>query len=60
MESLEHALSRGKRRRIITTASFFLLERPELRECQVRFDVLYIPEPTGNVCHIEGAFDGDY
>jgi putative endonuclease len=61
MESLEHAISRDKRRRIVTTAAFFLSRNPSFRNHQARFDVLYVPAGGGRteVCHIEGAFDGD-
>lgn len=61
MESLEHAISRDKRRRIVTTAAYYLRRNQEFRNHQTRFDVLYIPVGGArtDVCHIEGAFDGD-
>src|SRR3954465_7107688 len=36
------SVSRGKQRRVAATAALFLQQRPDLRGCRVRFDVLIL------------------
>lgn len=49
------SISRGKQRRIILTASLFLDQRPELRSCRVRFDVIVVR--NGRIEWLRQAFD---
>jgi len=49
------SISRGKQRRVAATAALFLQQRPELRRCRVRFDVLILRD--GNIEWLKAAFD---
>jgi len=45
----------GKQRRIAATSALFLQQRPELRRCRVRFDVIVIRD--GEIEWIKHAFE---
>jgi putative endonuclease len=49
------SISRGKQRRVAATAALFIQQRPDLRHCRVRFDVLILR--NGNVEWLKAAFD---
>ena len=55
-ENIEKVLDMGKRRRIITTARFFLATHPTYESCAVRFDVLLIRPDSAVFEHIPDAF----
>jgi putative endonuclease len=49
------SVSRAKQHRIILTAGLFLDQRPELRGCRVRFDVIVVRD--GRIEWLRQAFD---
>ncbi len=49
------SVSRGKQRRVAATTALFLQNRPDLRRCRVRFDVIILRD--GNVEWLKAAFD---
>jgi putative endonuclease len=49
------SITRGKQRRVAATAALFLQQRPDLRRCRVRFDVLILRD--GNIEWLKAAFD---
>jgi putative endonuclease len=49
------SISRGKQRRVAATAALFIQQRPDLRHCRVRFDVLILR--NGIVEWLKAAFD---
>ena len=49
------SIGRGKQRRVAATAALFLQQRPDLRRCRVRFDVLILRD--GNIEWLKAAFD---
>lgn len=49
------SVSRAKQRRIIATAGLFLDHHPQLRRCQVRFDVIAVRD--GQLEWLRHAFD---
>jgi len=49
------SITSGKQRRIAATTALFLQQRPDLRRCRVRFDVIIVRD--GNVEWLKAAFD---
>ena len=49
------SIGRGKQRRVVATTSLFLQQRPDLRDCRVRFDVIILRD--GKVEWLRHAFD---
>jgi putative endonuclease len=49
------SVSRAKQRRVAGTTALFLQQRPELRGCRVRFDVIVVRD--GNIEWLKHAFD---
>jgi putative endonuclease len=49
------SVGRAKQQRIILTAGLFLDQRPELRRCRVRFDVIVVKD--GRIEWLRQAFD---
>jgi putative endonuclease len=49
------SVGHGKQRRIALTSALFLQQRPELRHCRVRFDVIVIRD--GEIEWIKHAFE---
>lgn len=59
VEALQYSIGPVKRRRIITTARYFLLQNPRFEVLPVRFDVVLIGAVGGGVYHIRDAFVWD-
>ncbi|HUX51685.1 MAG TPA: YraN family protein [Spirochaetia bacterium] len=60
LESLEHAISAAKRRRIIQTAVWFLQTNRCYDQYHIRFDVIHIATGSDSVVrHLQSAFDGE-
>lgn len=49
------SVNRGKQRRVAATTALFLQQRPELRRCRVRFDVIILRD--GKIEWLKAAFD---
>lgn len=56
MESLEHSVDLRKRERIKETASHYLYRHPELGECRIRFDLIFLSGKMEYMEHWEHAF----
>ena len=57
-DSLEWAVDRRKRRRIVGGSRHFLMRHPEYDGFGVRYDVILVSDHLGRVEHIEAAFEG--
>ena len=56
MDSIEHAVGREKRRRIIETAKIFLDRNRQYNCMHIRFDVILIGRDPADIDHLESAF----
>jgi len=54
MENLAYGIDRGKRRRIIETAKYFLSRNRQYYRMGIRFDVVFVDK--GAVTHLASAF----
>lgn len=61
VESLEYALSKEKRRRIVTAAMVFWKEHAEYADYHARFDVIHIDTASNRsgIVQLEDAFNGE-
>jgi putative endonuclease len=55
-EGLEQSLSPKKKRRIIETAKYFLLNHREYNDRPIRFDVVFLSPREGTLTRYESAF----
>jgi len=55
-ENLEYAINRTKRRRIVETSRYFLLQCQQYRDFRLRYDVVFLSRRTGEVHHLINAF----
>lgn len=55
-DSLEYAVSRKKRRRIIHTTKAFIERNKRYEGRRIRFDVLYLNVPVHNIEHLKDVF----
>ncbi len=53
---LEYAIDRRKQRRIRQASRAFLARRPDLRELELGYDVVFVQGTR--IEHLQGAFDG--
>lgn len=56
LHNLEISLGRGKIERIVRTAEHFLASRPDLQDCSVRFDVIFLSQDGEKLEHFPDAF----
>jgi putative endonuclease len=59
VESLEHSITAGKRRKIQDAARWYLYGHPELRGYGVRFDLIFVHGNLSEANHFENAFGED-
>lgn len=55
-ESLEHSVDFLKQKRIKQTALIYLYRHPELGDCRIRFDLVFLSRKRGILNHWDNAF----
>ncbi len=55
---LEYSIDSRKRERIRQAARLYVARNPEIADCRLRFDVIFLGPVGSEVSHIEGAFTG--
>lgn len=58
-DQLEYSVGHRKRQTIISCARAFLAAHREFSQCQVRFDVVFVPQGTDAIEHFPDAFESD-